>query len=149
RDARDRDDRHLLPLLLDLTNPSPGLGWMNRERASILERGPADLVLALALVHHLVFTGNLPVDDVAAFFPRAGRWLVVEFVPRADPQALRLQKARPEGLHFYDLEDFQRAFQRFFDIEAAEPIPDSERILFLMRRRDDRSCADGSSIRSS
>jgi hypothetical protein len=52
RDVRARDDAGLLPLVLDLRNPSPPLGWAHHERMSLVERGPADTVMALALIHH-------------------------------------------------------------------------------------------------
>ncbi len=83
-------ETHLLPLIADLTNPSPGIGWQNQERMNLLERGPAEAVLALALVHHLAISNNVPLERVAEFFQRAGRWLVIEFVPKSDSQVQRL-----------------------------------------------------------
>ena len=80
----------LLPLVLDLFNPSPPSGWLNQERSSIFDRGSPDLVLALALVHHLAFTGNQPLENLADFFSRLAPWLVIEFVPETDPQSRRL-----------------------------------------------------------
>ena len=70
-------ETHLLPLVMDLTNPSPGLGWGHQERQAFLERGPADLVLALALVHHLAISNNVPLAQLSDFFSQAGRWLVI------------------------------------------------------------------------
>ena len=66
-------ESQVLPLLLDLTNPSPGIGWENEERASFVARGPADVVLALALIHHLAISNNLPLARIAGFFARSGR----------------------------------------------------------------------------
>lgn len=81
---------NILPLLLDLTNPSPGIGWDNRERLSLLERGPTDAVLALALVHHLVISNNLPFNRIAEFFNRICTHLIIEFVPENDSWARQL-----------------------------------------------------------
>jgi hypothetical protein len=126
----------LLPLYLDLTNPSPALGWRLRERMSLLERGPADAVLALALVHHLAISGNVPLADLAAFFAEAGRWLVVEWVPKDDPQVSRLLVVREDIFSGYNQQVFEQALGAYFDLEASEKIVDSGRVLYRWRRKD-------------
>jgi hypothetical protein len=80
----EEKEPNILPLLLDLTNPSPGIGWQNNERSSLLERGPADLVLALALIHHLSISNNIPLTRVAEFLSGICRSLIIEFVPKND-----------------------------------------------------------------
>ncbi|HPZ08861.1 MAG TPA: SAM-dependent methyltransferase, partial [Candidatus Eremiobacteraeota bacterium] len=75
---------NILPLLLDLTNPSPDIGWQNQERESIMKRGPADTVLALALIHHLAISNNLPFYKIADFFSKICKNLIIEFVPKSD-----------------------------------------------------------------
>ncbi|MBE0564852.1 MAG: SAM-dependent methyltransferase [Krumholzibacteria bacterium] len=135
RQVRERGEERLLPLLLDLTNPSPALGWDHAERASLLERGPAGCVLALALVHHLAISNNVPLDRLAAFFARAGRALIIEFVPKSDSQVRRLLSTREDVFPDYGQAGFEAAFGTCFATEKVEPIPGSERILYLMRRR--------------
>jgi len=125
-------DRHLLPLTLDLANPSPALGWAHTERASLLERGPADLVMALALIHHLAIGNNVPLPDIAAFLRRCGRRLIVEFVPREDSQVRRLLAAREDIFTDYTRAGFEAAFATHFAIRRVEPIRDSQRLLYLM-----------------
>ena len=93
---RPANDRYLLPLMLDLGNPSPALGWASEERASLEQRGPADVVLALALVHHLAIGNNVPLPNVAEFFARLGRHLVIEFVPKSDSQVQRMLSSRTD-----------------------------------------------------
>lgn len=146
REVVQRGEERLLPLLLDLVNPSPGTGWLNRERTSFLDRGPVDLVLALALVHHLAIGNNLPLASIADFMRRAGRSLVVEFVPKDDPQVARLLASREDVFPDYNQPEFERCFRRYFDIEAATPIPDSGRVLYLMRGRGGETVGEGSSI---
>ncbi|HZA97405.1 MAG TPA: hypothetical protein VE399_01420, partial [Gemmatimonadales bacterium] len=80
RRVRAQSEIGILPLLLDLTNPSPSQGWAGRERLSLAERGPADALLALALVHHLAIGHNLPLDRIAQYLSRLGRLLIIEFV---------------------------------------------------------------------
>ena len=125
----------LLPLVLDLTNPSPAMGWQNRERSSLLERGPADAAFALALVHHLAISNNLPLEKVAEFFRSVCRWLIIEFVPKSDPQVQRLLLTRQDIFPSYTRESFERAFQTYFNLEGSEEIPDTTRVLYKMKNR--------------
>lgn len=135
RQVRQNQETHLLPLLLDLTNPSPALGWHNRERMSLLERGPAGAVLALALVHHLAIGNNTPLERLAEFFASLGRWLVIEFVPKEDSQVQRLLASRQDIFPDYTVERFEHIFSRLFRLHRAETILDSGRRLYLMERR--------------
>ena len=135
RRARGGGEGELLPLVMDLANPSPDLGWACRERASLLRRGPADLALALALVHHLVIGNNLPFAHVAGFLASVCRVLVIEFVPRADPQVQRLLALREDVFPDYEPAAFEKAFARWFTIEEVQGIPDSPRVLYLMTAR--------------
>ena len=96
RQVRQDNEKHLLPLVLDLANPSPDLGWANRERASLAARGPVDALLALALVHHLAISNNLPLERIAEYFSRVCHWLIIEFVPKSDSQVRRLLASRAD-----------------------------------------------------
>lgn len=135
RAAVDETDDNLLPLLIDLTNPSPALGWQNEERMSLRERGPADAILALALIHHLAIGNNVPLPDIAAWLSRLTRWLILEFVPKGDSQVQRLLSFRADIFDEYDEAGLERAFAGAFRIVARQPIHDSSRSLYLMERR--------------
>jgi ribosomal protein L11 methylase PrmA len=124
----------IIPLLLDLTNPSPAAGWGNQERMSLVERGPADAVLALALLHHLAISNNLPFDRIADFFSRICHWLIIEFVPKSDSQVQRLLLTREDIFADYTEHAFERAFARHFTVRESIQIQDSERRLYLMER---------------
>ena len=136
RQVRERGETGLLPLQLDLMSPSPATGWANDERLSLEARGPADAVLALALVHHLAIANNVPLPRVAELFARLGRTLVIEFVPKSDSQVERLLRNRPDIFPEYSEEGFERAFERHYEIVTKTRIGDSQRSLYLMRRRD-------------
>ncbi len=135
REMRKNKESNLLPLLLDLTNPSPALGWSNEERESLAQRGPADAVMALALIHHLAISNNVPLDDVASYFARLGRWLIIEFVPKSDSQVQRLLASREDIFPRYQREGFEQAFQTRYEIRDCQPIEGSERLLYLMERK--------------
>jgi hypothetical protein len=132
RRVRRDDESGILPLIQDLTNPSPAQGWAGRERLSLAERGPADAVLALALIHHLAIGHNLPLERIAAYLSRLGRVLVIEFVPKTDTQVRRLLLSRPDIFPSYTKEGFERAFARYFSLDAIDPVVDSERWLYRM-----------------
>ena len=129
-------ERHLLPLLLDLTNPSSRAGWAHEERESLVDRGPADLVLALALVHHLAIAHNVPLPRVAAFLARVGRSLVIEFVPKEDSQLQRMLASREDIFTDYSQAGFEAAFSPVFTIDQAVPVRETRRVIYVMRRRD-------------
>ncbi len=133
RKVRESHNTSLLPLITDLANPTPALGWNHRERASLVERGPADLALALALVHHLAIGNNVPLALVADFLAGMCRTLVIEFVPKDDPLARTLLSHREDVFSTYSLEGFEKAMGSRFQILQRERISSSERILYLMR----------------
>jgi ribosomal protein L11 methylase PrmA len=135
--ARADGDRGLLPLLMDITNPSPAQGWGHAERMSLAERGPADVVMALALVHHLAIGGNVPLASIARCFAGLGERLIIELVPKADSQVQRLLRNRPDIFPEYTREGFERAFLERFRILEVQPVEGSERWLYMMVRREE------------
>ena len=128
-------DRKVLPLVQDLGNPSAPIGWHHAERRSILERGPADATLALALVHHLAIGGNVPLGHVAAFLRDASRYLIVEFVPKEDSQVRRMLAVREDIFPDYTRPGFEEAFSRYFVLVKSQQIAGTVRTMYLMERR--------------
>jgi ribosomal protein L11 methylase PrmA len=135
QNARLRKDHYFLPLLMDLTNPSAALGWGSQERMSLLARGPADMIFALALIHHLVISNNLPLPRVAEFLAQAGCWLAIEFVPKSDSQTQRLLASRDDIFDDYTQAGFESAFLEYFELIRSDPLPNTERTLYLLKRR--------------
>ncbi len=135
RQVRKRGEGHLLPLVMDLTNPSPALGWNCRERDSLIDRGPVDCAMALALIHHLAISNNVPLAQIATFFARLCRHLIIEFVPKSDSQVQRLLRSRVDIFTQYDRPHFEQAFSDHFTIARSEPVAGSERVLYRMERR--------------
>jgi hypothetical protein len=132
----EKNESNILPLLLDLTNQSPASGWQNEERLSLQQRGPVDTVFALALIHHLAISNNLPFSKIADFFKKICSSLIVEFVPKTDSQVQRLLSTREDIFPDYKQEVFESEFSRYFTIQRSVKIMDSERILYLMHRKD-------------
>lgn len=135
RQVKKNKEKNLLPLLLDLTNPSPAIGWRNKERESLIDRAPADMVFALALIHHLTISNNIPFSDAAKFLCALGKWLIIEFIPKTDSQVQRLLQSRKDIFDTYSRENFERIFEERYTIHKKEKIQDSERYLYLMEKR--------------
>jgi ribosomal protein L11 methylase PrmA len=135
RAIRQEGRGDILPLLLDIANPSPGIGWANAERRSLLERADPDVILALALVHHIAISRNVPLPMVLELFARMSPWAIVEFVPKEDPMVRRLLSTRKDVFPDYTLEGFREAAASRWDVVTETPIEESPRTLFLLRRR--------------
>ncbi|MEK7178804.1 MAG: SAM-dependent methyltransferase [Patescibacteria group bacterium] len=128
-------DAFLLPLVFDLMNPSPNIGWANEERMSLVERGGADAVLALALIHHLAIANNVPLYRIGEFLSRVSRKnLIIEFVPKGDSQVERLLFTREDIFPEYTQQEFEKEFKKFFKIIDMRTIKDSSRTLYLMEK---------------
>lgn len=128
----DKTD-NLLPLVIDLANPSPGLGWAETERFSLTDRGPVDLVLALALVHHLAISNNVPFAMIMDFFHSLGRYVIVEFIGPEDAQVQKLAANRFDNLDWYTETAFRKSLDTGFDVIRREQIVDSHRTLYLLK----------------
>jgi hypothetical protein len=101
---------------------------------SILERGPADTVLALAFVHHLAISNNVPLTKIAGYFSKLCNNLIIEFVPKSDSQVQRLLSTREDIFSDYTQQCFEQEFSKYFTIQDSARIMDSERTLYLMER---------------
>ncbi|MDA7915946.1 SAM-dependent methyltransferase [Verrucomicrobia bacterium] len=131
--VKQQKQTNLLPVTMNFANPSPGLGWAGEERASLASRGPADLLMALAVVHHLAIVNNVPLDRIARYFSELGKHLIIEWVPKSDSQIQLMLKNREDIFHSYNEEDFEKHFSNYFTIERKELIRESQRHLYLMK----------------
>jgi ribosomal protein L11 methylase PrmA len=131
----EREDLSLLPLFLDLANPSPSQGWAQRERRGFGERASADAILALALVHHLAIGRNIPLDEVVAWLVGLAPNGIVEFVPKSDPMVQRLLRLREDIFDDYSEETFSRHLQARAEIVQVVDVSATGRRLFWFARR--------------
>lgn len=131
--VRKNGEANILPLLTDTTNPSPGIGWNNRERLSLTQRGPCDTLMALALIHHLAISNNVPLAGIANYFSGICRSLIIEWVPKEDSQVQRLLATREDIFDNYTRQSFELDFSKYFEINARKNIEGSKRVLYMMR----------------
>ena len=127
--------KNVLPLCNDLTDPSPALGWRHRERRTLSQRGQPDLVLCLALVHHLVITANVPVPEVLDWLAGLGRHLVFELVTLEDPMVQRLLRNKGGAHHDYGTEFFEQEIARRFSVLEQAEVQGGLRRLYLLEAR--------------
>jgi len=116
-----------------MTNPSSGIGWSHTERDSLQSRGPFDLVMALALIHHLAISNNVPFSMIAKYFSKLGKNLILEFVPKTDSQVKKLLSSREDIFNDYSEVFFEKEFSKFFTILQKVCINESNRVIFLMQ----------------
>lgn len=138
RALRANNIKNILPLLLDLTNPSPAIGFDNNERLTVEVRANWDCVMALALIHHLSISNNLPFEQIAEYFAKLAKFLIIEFVPKDDSQVAKLLLNRKDIFPNYTLEYFEQIFSSRFDLLEKELLADSTRVLYLFKRKEGR-----------
>jgi hypothetical protein len=133
----EENESHILPLFMDLSNPTSGFGWAHQERMSLQDRGPADAVLALGLIHHLRISNNIPLDYIAEFLAKISRWLIIEFVPKNDIMVQTLLFNRQDIYWDYCQEIFERAFKNYFRLILLKRIEDSERYIYIFQEKEE------------
>lgn len=127
--------KNILPLIIDLTNPSANVGWHLRERLSLLNRGPVDMILALALIHHLVISNNIPLTSIASFFADSASFAIAEFIPKEDSQVQKLLRNRKDDFSFYTQSEFEKAMSNYFSLIKKSKIKNSKRTLYLFEKK--------------
>ena len=133
--AKARASEVVLPLVMNFENPSPSAGFHLEERSSLADRGPADLALVLALVHHLRLTVRVPFVRIASFLAGLANSALIEFVPLSDPMAQLLLRGRTGGMEDYTLTGFLEAFERYFVLSHQADLPGTSRSLWLASRK--------------
>src|SRR5829696_6369491 len=134
RDLKQEGNEQILTLAMNLADPSPGLGWRGLERKAMPDRGKPDLVLALALVHHVAISANVPVKEFVDWLASLGSALVIEFPTREDPMVQKLLAPKRDGLHpDYELGYFERTLKDAFEVERSERLESGTRVLYYAR----------------
>lgn len=136
RELSEEGDRSILPLTMNLGDPSPGLGWRGSERKALTERARPELTLCLALLHHVSITGNVPVADFVRWLAELGSSAVIEFVTPEDPMAELLLSRKEAGMHAdYDRAFFERRLEESFQVARTESLCEGRRLLYYARPR--------------
>jgi hypothetical protein len=135
QEVKQQKTENILPLILDIANPSPAIGFNNKERAAFHDRVKTDLVAALALVHHLVIGKNISLPVLAEYFNSIAPELIIEFVPKEDEKVQQMLKTRPDTFPDYTITVFEALFFQYFEVISKKNVPGTQRVLYHLKRK--------------
>lgn len=135
QEVKQQKTENILPLILDIANPSPAIGFNNKERAAFHDRVKTDLVAALALVHHLVIGKNISLPVLAEYFNSIAPELIIEFVPKEDEKVQQMLKTRPDTFPDYTITVFEALFFQYFEVISKKNVPGTHRVLYHLKRK--------------
>lgn len=127
---------NIQPAIIDIINPSPGIGWNNSERKSFFKRVECDTIVVLAVIHHLRITYQIPLELQAKFFAEKCINLIIEFVPKDDEKVKILLQNRKDIFDDYTLENFTKLFENYFTIISSTIITGTTRTIFQMSKNE-------------
>lgn len=134
-------ESNIIPLIMDVLQPTPSVGYDNNERFSVIERLielKPDCTLALALVHHVALSGNVPFVKIADFFSKFSDNLIIEFPQKNDRMVQLLLSRKMDFQNHFDYyceEEFEESFKSFYNINQKIKIPEANRVLYLMKKK--------------
>jgi hypothetical protein len=126
----------ILPLVINLSDPSPGQGWRGRERKSLPERGKPDLTLCLALIHHVVISANIPMADFMRWLAGLGTALVIEFVARDDEMVETLLRNKDDQYDDYRADVFAALLSELFEVRDSQTLKGGKRSIYFALPRN-------------
>jgi hypothetical protein len=140
---KSNKELNILPMVCDVLQPAPGIGFNNNERSSLINRlqeYEPGITMALALIHHMTLTGNIPFERSAKFFASFSKNLIIEFPKREDSWVKSLLVRKREFINhfdFYNLSNFEEQFSLYFNMIQKETIPNTERVMYLFKNKKD------------
>ncbi len=142
KQLRENKEENMLPFVCDVLQPAPGIGFNNTERNSLIERlkeYAPDITMALALIHHITLSGNVPFEKSAEFFSKFSKYLIIEFPTREDSWVESLLVRKREFIShfdFYNESNFEAGYKRYFNIEKKENVEGTKRTLYLLKNNN-------------
>lgn len=135
RQLKAEENTRILPMLMNLADASPSLGWRGLERKSLTERGKPELTLCLALIHHIVISANIPMREFLDWIAGLGTSLVIEFVTKEDPMVKRLLLNKDDNYADCEIDYFEKCLSQLFDVARREKLASGTRYLYYARAR--------------
>jgi len=133
---KSEGEKRILPLIMNVADASPGLGWRGAERKALTERRRPELVLCLALVHHLVIGANIPLREFMSWLAETCSNVIIEFVSKSDRMVAQLLRNKDDQYNDYDLEHFETYLNELFEIKKRQPLSSGNRVLFFAKKRE-------------
>jgi len=144
KQIQENKEDNMLTFVSDLLQPAPGIGFQNTERNALIDRLKTyapDTVMALALIHHITLSGNVPFEKTANFLAMFSKDLIIEFPKREDSWVASLLKRKREFIahfNFYNQQQFETSFETYFELIKKEPIPETARIMYHYRVKNNK-----------
>ncbi|MFQ5584489.1 MAG: SAM-dependent methyltransferase, partial [Calditrichia bacterium] len=118
-------------LINNIADPSPGLGWMNVERKTLRDRGKPNLVLCLALIHHIVLSANIPLKSFVQWLASLGGAVIIEYITKDDPMVKVLLQNKKDNFSDYSQDNFESNLTSFFDLKTSQSLESGTRIIYF------------------
>jgi hypothetical protein len=138
---KNKED-NILPFVCDVLQPAPGIGFNNTERESLIHRlteYKPDVTMALALIHHITLSGNVPFEKSAAFFAKFSKNLIIEFPKREDSWVTSLLVRKREFINYFDFynqSEFEKGYSQFFTLLKKEELAGTKRVMYLFENKN-------------
>ena len=133
--CKEQKISNVFPLILDLSNPSPAIGWLNLERGSTYDRFKSpDLICCFALMHHIINSG-IPFNNFIDFLAKSKKDVLLEFIPISDPKCKIIFDSRDEEFQYPTLEDFKTIISKNFKILKTRKLEKTNRVLFHLNKK--------------
>ena len=133
--CKEQKISNVFPLILDLSNPSPAIGWLNLERGSTYDRFKSpDLICCFALMHHIINSG-IPFNNFIDFLAKSKKDVLLEFIPISDPKCKIIFDSRDEEFQYPSLEDFKTIISKNFKILKTRKLEKTNRVLFHLNKK--------------
>jgi hypothetical protein len=125
----------ILPLFMNLANPSPNQGWAGTERLAFTERNKPDFVVCLALIHHICLSANIPIPLFLDWLRSLNAKLVIEFVDRPDEMVQKLILNKKEKYPDYNKDAFERELSSRFNVLDSQDLKGGDRKIYFCEPR--------------
>ena len=142
KQIQENKETNMLPFVCDVLQPAPGIGFNNTERASLINRlkdYAPDVTMALALIHHITLSGNVPFEKSAEFFAKFSTHLIIEFPKREDSWVTSLLVRKREFINhfdFYNQTDFEKGYSQYFKLVKKEEVAGTKRVMYLFKNKN-------------
>ena len=127
---------NILPIVADLSSPSPGMGLFCEERRPLLDRVGGEMVFALALIHHLMVTACMPLEAISRLFAQLTKtWLVIEYIDPKDGMFRELLAIRKDYFSEFSIEKLEAGLSAHFEVVSRHPLPGGLRTLLVLKKK--------------
>jgi len=135
QELKESKNENILPLVVNLANPSPNHGWRGIERSGLGERGKPDMIFALALIHHAVISANIPVAEFVSWLASFRSELIIEFVTKEDVMVKTLLANKEDNYDDYQQSYFESCLTKHYEISNKKQLGSGTRILYFCKPR--------------